>query len=838
MGPYVVQRHLGDGGMGSVWLAEDTRLHRHVALKTLRAARTTDAAGRDRLRREARAAAALNHPHIATVYDVLDIDGDVTIVFEYVEGATLASVLHGGALPFERVLPMALQLTKTLVAAHQHGVIHRDLKPSNVIVNRDGEVKVLDFGIARVVAVGTTVTVSPETASAGFVGTPAYAAPEQLFTSAVDERADLYSLGVMLFEMTTGRRPFGGNDLVAMAQAKFAAPAPTVSSMGARVPPAFDALVAQLLKQHPADRPGSAAEVLGALRAISGEESTGRLPRPQFRRWRWATAAAALAAVVGALVFGVLKGPAVARLSASQPVVAVMPLRNASGDASKDYLAAGLSESLISELASTPSLIVLSRSAVADVIKTEPGTASVMKQLGASYVIDGSVQQSGTQLRILINLVRRDQSIAWGGKFDGSIDKIFDLQTRMALGVTEAMAVGRPAASPVTPTSQAALDAYWRGRALLDRWDVPGNIDAAIASMQESLNNDAHYALAHAGLGLSYWQKYSVTRDQQFAQLAIEEGSKAAQINPDLPEVHYALAVSLNGTGRREDAIRELKAAIALRPTFDEARRRLGSVLAADGKIDDAISEFQSAIALRPKYWGGYSEMGLALLNAARYDEALDAFEQAVALQPDNNIGYQQIGSIYQTKGDFPKAIEAYEKSAAIRPSYGVYANLGVIQHLSGHYPEAIAAYRKAIELRPNLASLYRNVGDAYARMGKTAEARQEYLTAIAKTEAELAINPNAARSVAALAVYLVKAGRNKEALARIAEARKLAPDDVQVTFRAAVVNALAGNQQEALKDIATAIERGYSVPSIQEEEDFRELRSNPTFVRLTSPAK
>lgn len=838
VGPYVVQRHLGDGGMGSVWLAEDTRLHRRVALKTLKAARTTDAAGRERLLREARAAAALNHPHIATVYDVIEIDGDVAIVFEYVDGPTLASLLHDGALPFGRVLPIALQLAKTLVAAHQHGVIHRDLKPSNVIVNDDNDVKVLDFGIARVLPVGTTATRGADTLSAGFVGTPAYAAPEQLFTSAVDERADLYALGVMLFEMTTGRRPFGGNDLLAMAQAKFASPAPSVSSTGALVPAAFDALVAQLLKQQPADRPGSAAEVLGALRAIAGEDSTTRLQRRASpASWRWIAAAVALAIAVGAALFTV-GWPRRTPADNGTPVVAVLPLRNTSGDASKDYLAAGLSESLIAGLASSPSLIVLSRTAVTDVMKTDASVATAIKELGASYVIDGSVQQSGSQLRIAINLIRKNQSIAWGRTFDGTVDKVFDLQTRMATAVSEAMSASRPATKPAAPVDQDALEAYWRGRAFLDRWDVPGNIDASIAAMQESLSSDANFALAHAGLGLAYWQKYNVTRDQQFARMAIEEGEKAAAVAPDLPEVHYALAVSLSGTGRRDEAIKEFRAALALRPTFDEARRRLGSALAADGKIDEAINEFQAAIALRPRFWGGYSEMGLALMNAARYDEALRAFEQGVALQPDNNMLYQQIGSIYQTKGDLPNAITAYQKSAAIRPSYGVYSNLGMMQHLSGHYPEAIDAYRKAIELRPNLASLYRNVGDAYMRMGKTAEARQEYLKAVAKIEADLAINPKSARNLGALAVYLAKAERKSEALAKISEAQNLAPDDVQVTMRAAVVNALVGNDQEALKNIATAIERGYSVRSIQEEEDFGELRRHPTFVRLTSPAK
>ena len=239
VGPYVVRRHLGDGGMGSVWLAEDVRLHRLVALKTLRASQGSDSTARERLMREARAAAALNHGNIATVHDVLEIDGDITIVFEYVDGNTLATVLRDGPWPFDRVVRCGIQLARALAAAHAHGVVHRDLKPSNVIVGGDGEIKVLDFGIARLLSHGTTVTTSGETSTGGgFVGTPAYAAPEQMVSSAVDERADLYALGVILFELCTGHRPFPGHDAASLASAKLAGEAPSVSSSTAMIPPA------------------------------------------------------------------------------------------------------------------------------------------------------------------------------------------------------------------------------------------------------------------------------------------------------------------------------------------------------------------------------------------------------------------------------------------------------------------------------------------------------------------------------------------------------------------------------------------------------------------------
>jgi serine/threonine protein kinase/tetratricopeptide (TPR) repeat protein len=834
IGPYVVRRHLGDGGMGSVWLADDTRLHRAVALKTLRAARGADTAGRERLMKEARAAAALNHPHIATVYDVLDIDGEITIVFEYVEGRTLAAALAEGAMAPARVIAIGRQLAKAVAVAHAHGVVHRDLKPGNVMIGADDQIKVLDFGIARLLAVGQTVTQSGDTASGlGFMGTPAYAAPEQMVSSAVDERADLYALGVMLFEMASGRRPFPGQEVVALAAAKLAGPAPALSAIGVDVPAPLDALVAALLQRNPADRPASASAVLAVLRTLSGEPSTSSLPRARRPYVGWMAAAALLVAIV----IGLLIGPGATTTSATQPVVAVLPLRNTSADAAKDFVAAGLSESLISSLASSPSMIVLSRTAVADALKSTTDTTRAVKDLGASFVIDGSVQQSGNQLRVSINVVRADQSIAWGQTFDGTIDRVFDLQTRMALAVGEALSAGQPSAVAKPPTSSPqALDAYWRGRALLDRWDVKGNVDAAISALSESVSDDPAFALGHAGLGLAYWQKYSDTRDQQFARLAIESGSQAAALAPDLPEVRYALAVSLAGTGRRDEAVSELKQALALRPTFDEARRKLGEVLAGQGKIDEAVSEFDKAIALRPRYWGGHSDLGLALMNAARYEDAARAFEQVIALQPDNNMGFQQLGTVYQTLGNAPKAIEAYQKALAIRPSVGAYNNMGALYHAQGNYPAAVAAYEEALKLRPNAAGGYRNLGDAYIKMGQRDQARAAYQRAVERAEADLSVNPTNGRSLAALAVYLAKAGRAQEANQRITAALAVAPDDVTVRFRAAVVSSLNGDADRALDQIGEALKRGYSLPAVRDEEDFTALRSTRRFMDLTHP--
>lgn len=827
--------------MGSVWLAEDTRLHRQVALKTLRAADDDDAPARARLMREARAAAALNHPHIATVYDVLESDGQVVIVFEYVEGETLAARLARGPLPAPDAVEFGCQIAQALVVAHAHGIVHRDLKPANAIVTAGGQLKVLDFGIARMLATGTTQTKAGHTGSAlGLIGTPAYAAPEQMVSPAVDERADLYALGVMLFEMICGRRPFMSSDPVALASSKLGQDAPALKSIGALIPRELERLVASLLARDRDKRPASAGDALAQLRAIYGTPGTGTLALPSAPRRTATTVAVAvlLAAVAGFGAWEISRmagGPVPG--NATPPVVAVLPLDNISGDSSRDYLSAGISESLIAGLASSPALTVLSRAAVVEARNRVPELAALAKDLGATYLVQGGVQQSGDQLRVTLSLLKPDRSIIWASSFDGTFTRIFELQTRMSLALGEAMSVrvgdGQSVAQRRPTENTEALSAYWKGRAYLDRRDVKGNLEAAASAFSEAISLDPKFSLAHAALGETYWRQYSETRDPSWVQRSTEAGTTALRLDPDRPEVRLALAIALSGSGKRDEAVDELRKALAIRPTYDDARRQLGSVLALQGKIDEAIDEFQKAIALRPNFWGNYHDLGLAMFNAARYNEAAAAFEREVSLQPDNHLGFQQLGTVYQTLGDSERALMNYQKSISIRPSLGALSNMGALHHEKGQYEKAIEAYRQGIALRPNAAGGYRNVGDALARLGRTEEARQAYLGAVSRAEAELKVNPTNARSLATLAVYLVKAGRSAEADERIRAAQELAPDDVQVLVRTAVVQSLQKRLAQAVSVLERAVAAGYSRSLVAGEEDFAGLRGLVSFQKL-----
>lgn len=837
IGPYRVVRPLGQGGMGTVYLADDPRLARRVALKTFTGPAARSDYAREQVLAEARAAAGLTHPNIASVHDVLDVEGQVVIVFEYVEGETLASRLARGPLTVRASLAIAVQLADAVAAAHAQGIVHRDLKPGNVIITADGLAKVLDFGIARVLPADPAAYTKAQTTSAVFVGTVGYAAPEQCLGQPVDARADVFSLSVVLFEMLTGERPFPGHDAATVIRAMLQSDPPHVAGKRPDVPPALDSLIVRGLSRTPADRPQTVGEFREGLRALAPTDVHASAVAPRRRTWITAAmlaSALATGILVSSLIPGRLPAPN-AEPPAKPPVVAVMPLINASGDAGNDYLAVGVAESLITRLAALPSITVLSRSAVADVRSRHGDLPTLAAELDATYLVDGSVQRAGDLLAITLTLVRPDRSVAWAETVEGSFEEIFEMQTRLASALAQGLVVQLSAADRVSLAQQPTLDAdaqnaYWRGRALLDRRDLRGNVDSALAAFDEAVRLDPRFADAHAARGEALWARYGETNDPAWAQHAIQAGNEALRLGPQRPHVRYSLALTLEGSGKLDEAVEELQRALALQPNYDDARRRLGQVLARQGRVDEAVAEFRKAIALRPGYWGHHSALGFTLFQAARYQEAIAAFDQVVRLQPDSPFGHQQLGAVYQAMGDYDQAIAHFRKSISISPLAQAYSGMGGVLHQRGDYAGAVDAYRQALVLRPNSHITKRNLGDALTRLGDRAAARRAYEDAVALVERDLTLNPREPRNLAYLAVYLAKLGRLDAARARIDEAVHLAGRDVQVVYRSAVVSALSGRVPEALDRLEHAVALGYSRKAAAEDEDFEILRAAARF--------
>ena len=847
VGPYRIVRQLGTGGMGVVWLAEDTRLHRSVALKTVKSSDADTTDGRQRLLREARAAAALNHPHIATVHDVLDVDGQVIVVFEYVEGETLSWRLQRGAMPVNEAVEVAWQLADALAAAHAQGIIHRDLKPSNVVLGRESRATVLDFGIARMVPAGADMSKSaPGTLGGGLVGTPGYAAPEQYLSRNVDGRADLYALGVMMFEMLAGRRPFPGNDAVALATAVLRDEAPKLSGSGFLVPPALEDLISRLLDRDPERRPASGDEVLVELSPLRDIESTPLARRTLLLRRRVPrrtkiAAALALAAVVAIAILVPMNAR---RLGPESPVVAVLPLTNMSGDAANDYLGAGLAESLITSLAAVPRVTVLSRSAVDETREQYPDRTRFVQALDATYVVEGSVQAVSDRLRVTLNLVRKDASVAWGRTVEGPAKDLFSLQSQLAGALSDAIADQTPSGERVPPPAPGTDDetaqiAYWKARAFLDRRDLAGNLQSALAEFERAIAADPDFAIAYAGLADAQWAMYTSTNDKTWADKAMQASATALKLEPDRPAVRYSAGVTLFRSGKYDQARAELEKAIALQPTSEDATRLLGRVLMRQGKIDEGMAQFQKAIAIRPNSVTLHSEMGLALYNASRFKDALAAFERAIALGPNSSYVLTQAGAAAQALGDNQRALDYFARATAIQPRPETFSSMGTIYYGQGEFAKAANAYEAALLIRPLGAVTHRNLGDAYTRLGRKDDALRAYRNAVTRAEAEVAVSPSDARALARLAVYQAKAGDDASARKSLAAAETLAAADGQVQLRAGVVHALAGRNEQALDALQRAIANGIPPRSIETEEDFERLRSLPRYaVMVSTPAE
>jgi serine/threonine protein kinase/tetratricopeptide (TPR) repeat protein len=829
--------------MGVVWLAEDSRLQRKVALKTVKGADADTTDGRQRLMREARAAATLNHPNIATVHDVLDVDGQVVVVFEYVEGDTLATRLQRGRMSVSEAVEVTWQLADALAAAHAQGIIHRDLKPSNVVLGPDGRAKVLDFGIARVVPTSADMAANaPGTIGGGFVGTPGYAAPEQYLSRNVDGRADLYSLGVMLFEMVTGRRPFAGSDAMELATSATSSSAPQLKHSGMWVPPQLAQLVERLLDYEPSRRPASGEEVLIELSPIRDTEASPLARRTVLLRQRVPTSTLVVAALtLAAVAAGVIWLQWNVRpLGPEAPVIAVLPLSNTSGDASNDYLGAGLAESLITSLASVPRVTVLSRSAVEESRQQNPDRANFVRSLDASYIVTGSVQAVGERLRVTLNLERPDASVAWGETVEGPVKGLFELQTRLAMALSNAIADQTPSGERVAPsapltTSDPAQLAYWRGRAQLDRRDLTGSIHAALKEFSDAVALDPKFAMAHAGLAEAQWFEYGQTKDRVWADRAMASTATAVALEPNRPSVRYSAAITLNRNGRYAEAKDEVERALQLQPTYEDAIRLRATLLMRRGDIDQGLAEFRKVMALRPNAVSLYNDMGAALYSASRFAEALESMEKAIALSPGSALLLTRAGAAAQQLGDDKRALDFYERANAIQPRAETFSNMGTIHYRMGNYAKAAAAYEGSLLIRPNNAIANRNLGDAYAQLGRRADAQKAYAEAVTQTEAELSVSPSNARTIARLAVYQAKAGNDAAALKSLQRALDLAPNDGEVLQRAGVVHSLAGRTTEALDAVEKAVGGGISSRSIADEEDFARLRSLPRFVAVIS---
>lgn len=840
VGPYRLVNRLGAGGMGEVFLADDDRLARRVAIKRLRQ-QGADPRGARRLLREARAAAVLSHPNIATVYDVLDEGGTPAIVMEYIEGETLAQRLTRGALPADEARSLGRQLAGALAAAHQAGIIHRDLKPGNIVIGNDGRPRILDFGLAgpSLEEQAHNETMTADVVVERNAGTPAYMSPERLSGAVADERGDIYALGVMLYEAMLGARPFRGDTAFALAAAIIDGPAPDPRLLDEKAGPQLADVIRRAMARNPAERFASARELAAAL---STNEATARVttvPLPvgpaRGARARLIAAAAVSALVVAGAAWWFWPRQSTMS-SAAGEVLMVAPLADGTGGGPPyTNVAASISQMALSSVTRAADIRVVRGPGFDGTSPTSPEADA--RAQGASLVLAGRVQsQPPSRLRVYLTLARSDSgTVVWTEHVDGAADDYFALERPLDERVRAGLAAARlPVKADTSPAgtehastdNQAAYNAYVRGRGLLLRRDVAANREAAITAFEDAIAADDSFALAWAGLAEAAQFQYRATDDPSWASRAEQALDRAVELAPSQFEVRFARGRLLFSRGEAERAVNEAREAIRLAPGNDDAHRLLGEALIRTGQREEGLREIRRAIALRPGYWEHHQALGFALYGEGQFAAAADAFRSLIAIVPDSARGYLLAGSALMADDRATEALAQFEEAQRRDPNEGdAFANAGTVLYWQGRIDEARAQYAKAVAMRPGDALFRRMLGDAEARMGRTVEAAKAWNEAARLTETELRVSPKDARAQSYLAVLRAKLGNSAEALALARAAVARDPKNAEVVYNAAAVYALTGKTADARSTLETALALGYPRTTAKYDDDVKTAR-------------
>ena len=852
-GRFRIESWVGGGGMGHVYRAFDTRLKRPIALKRLAPALRNDPLYRRRFQQEAESASRLTDPHVAAIHDVLDSDDETFLVMEFVEGETLRRRL-ARPVTLETFLELATQCAAALVAAHRAGIVHGDIKPENIMLTPAGQVKILDFGLAKNLP---TAEDSPTIDRAGtFAGTPAYMAPEVLMEVAPDGRADIFSLGVVFYEVLTGKHPFqAGSFLATCDRIRKEKPAP-VRSLNPNVPVGLQEIVDKMLAKRPERR---YAEADGLLRDLLYAQQTSSHPELVLPSWRtpplWPRIVVpALASVLGAVLLLVAYfSPPVQkwlRAGASQPRVflAVLPLDPGSGNANDRAFSDGVAEVLAARLtqlaASYPLEIVGPREIRAQSVQY---SEQARKVFGANLALEGSVSQSGHQVRVsysLVDTVTRRQVHADTVTVDEASGAL-TLEDKLVESVFSILGIHLRPDDRMSPTGAgtaqvAAYDSYLRGRGFLQDYTRPGSLDAATEAFQHALELDSQYALASAGLGEARWLQYDVSGDSRKVADARTSCDNAVRQAPQLANGHVCLGVLLNGTGEYENAVDQFQKALAIDSTNDEAFRGLASAEGSLGRLAAAEQTYQKAIQMRPQYWGGYAWLGGFYFHHSRYEDAARMYTEWIALAPDSFQGYSNLGAVYLLQGRYGEAIPQFHRSAEINPSLDNYANLGSAYFYQGSFPEAVRAYREAVRVGEKDSEVYfgwGNLAEAYYwAPGQRAQAAESYRRAISLALERLQVNARQSEVLSGLALYHAMLLEKVPAMVYLKRALDLDPTAASIQLEAAKVYVQFGQYPAAIAALQKSRKLGATAYVVRDDPEFHVLASDVHFQSVARP--
>ncbi|HEX6823863.1 MAG TPA: tetratricopeptide repeat protein [Candidatus Sulfotelmatobacter sp.] len=835
LGHYRIVEQIGAGGMGIVFRARDEQLNRDVALKTLPKLPLLSEPARRQFRREALSLARIVDPCIAMAFDFGEDGGIDYLVTEYVPGLTLEAMLAGRALPEEEILRLGEQMASGLEAAHKEGVIHRDLKPSNVKVTPDGRLKILDFGLAYILKAETelTATVSSPTESYSDAGTLPYMAPEQVRGRKPDALADVWSAGAVLYEMATGKRPFGdltGGPLLAAILEQ--SPLPPRDS-NPTLTEGLQQVILRALQKDPRQRYQSAGDLRIDLANLANGRATFRPGQVERLKWQlWMAIAAAILLVAGGSWWWQRhrSGP----VAPQERMMAVLPFESVSNDPPTNALGLGLTQTLTAKLVQAsdgaPLQLVSTRELIAQGVKTSD---QARREFGTDLVLEGSLQQDGARIRITWSLVdpRRHTQIA-ANTLTGDAGDIFGLQDNLVAEVLEKLPQAvdpsrRQTVQPTLDTKPAAYDFYVRGRGYLEDYKHPDNIESAIAQFEKAIAVDGNYAPAYAAMGLAYTAGFQRNnRSKEWLDNAKRQCERALEISPQLAEAHSCQGDVFFALGRYEDAVQQFQRSLDLDHNSDETLRLLAAAYEKQGKLGDAEQAYRKAVSLRPNYWNVYNAFGAFYYNQARYADAAAMFQKAITLAPSNFRAYSNLGAIYLLLGRYQEAVDALKQSNTLRPSFESYGNLGAAYFYMRRYQDSVDNLQQALKIDEKDWLNWGNLGDALFQIpARRADSLVAYEKAIQLAGTRLQVNPKDSFALAFTADYYAMLDQDSQARAQITKALEIAPADADVLFRAAILYNHFGDKEKTLEYLTKSVAAGYSRTVIRDTPDFDHLK-------------
>ena len=843
---YRVEGKLGEGGMGSVYKAYDLELDRMVALKVIRPELMANADIVQRFKQELLLASRISHKHILRIHDLGEGAGVKFISMAYIEGRSLAEVLQQHIiLPLDKALDFGKQICQALAAAHQEGVVHRDLKPQNILIDQAQCVYVSDFGLAKSLE-SDALAATAMTAVGQVLGTPRYMSPEQVECSQVDGRSDIYSFGLMLYEMVTGDLPFQGNTLQLMLGRVQSMPRnPTL--LNSKLPPYLAGIIMRCLEKDLARRYQTFDEVLDDLEAerctpAGKTRKTRHITLPDFSATTVVVMMLALAVLIGG---GVAVRRYVFRSGTSNQVavaptkfVAVLPFRDISEQSGGDYLAEGISDALYAKFFGLKDVQVASPSDVQRIKNIDDPAEQIGRALGVKYVIRGTVQSAGDRLQVLVKL----DDAATGQRilhetFEGVRKDIFTIQDQVYAKLLDliegnASTEGLSRVSRHQTENYAAYELYLKGKnAMRGQLEVK-NVKNAIQFYESAIKEDPTFAIAFAGIADANLRMWKATKQGDWAQKALSAAQQAENVNADLPEVQFALGSAYIATGKTAEAISVLKRASELAPNSDDGYRRLGDAFRAAGNKEEALAAYNRAIELNKYYWFNHNALGSACVKFHEYPRALEAFKTVTELAPNEVAGWQNLSAVYFNMGDYESAVPLLKKSLDLDKHPVGYSNLGTAYFYLKRYDEAVGMFKEAVALVPDELHLG-NLADAYRWANKTQEANLTYDQAIAQGFKELVVNPKDSVRMARIALYYAKKGDNSKASDLIRRARAIDAKDATLIYEQAVVQWLGGRQDDALESLRETLGKGYSLREVQNDPELSKLVALPQFAEL-----